>query len=536
MHKPFLARLDQFNTCQIASLFVLIYLAVIFGFYQPVLQSRNQFDDSYITYRYAANLADGRGLTYNSYERVNSSSSLLYTLVLSGFYNMGLHDLETVSMVLGVLSGVAVVFYTVLLARQASQKNGLILICLLPVFISGSLSAWAVSGMETLFYAALLILFFYAYSREKITLSLGLLALCLISRPESIILLPAILIAEYVNARKLIPTVRFMQFALVGGLTFTSWLAWNYLYYGDLLPYPVLTKHFTIFYAPPLFKSILIVVLYFLVNFPMIFISGLLLSCGVLVAVAAGFFSAEDPFAKSKINKNVFPLSLFVLGSLVSLALGPYSGFSRYAIHLLPIFGLLSIFCLEWIMEHGIALKMSYGRVVLLSLLGLGSLLGCWQSLKELQLMSDYFNLITQHQAARKLIGEYIDSNVPLDEIVISADIGAIAYAARRHDFIDASGLTTRGPIEAVQNGDWDIFVQELKDKKPAWAADTGDSDGKILSFEHISYPYKYFYDLKEVDSNINLYSTDNLTTLSIPTDDGYVFYLIHIDEDVYEK
>jgi len=61
------------------------------------------FDDPYITYRYAANLAAGEGFVYNPGERVLSTTAPLYGLLLAPAAAAGL-DLPLVSNALGCLS------------------------------------------------------------------------------------------------------------------------------------------------------------------------------------------------------------------------------------------------------------------------------------------------------------------------------------------------------------------------------------------------------------------------------------------------
>src|ERR1700741_4274232 len=82
-----------------------IFLAGIALSYGEIIQNGGQYDDSYITYRYAANLAEGHGLTFNKYERVNSASSLLYAGVLALAYRLGLRDLERVAVALNAAAG-----------------------------------------------------------------------------------------------------------------------------------------------------------------------------------------------------------------------------------------------------------------------------------------------------------------------------------------------------------------------------------------------------------------------------------------------
>src|SRR5262245_13549798 len=60
------------------------------------------YDDPYITYRYAANLARGAGFVYNEGERVLSTTTPLYTLLLSVVGVAGL-DIPLASNAIGCL-------------------------------------------------------------------------------------------------------------------------------------------------------------------------------------------------------------------------------------------------------------------------------------------------------------------------------------------------------------------------------------------------------------------------------------------------
>ena len=501
-----------------------VFLVSAFSYYGPIIASGDQYDDSQITYRYAVNLAEGRGLTYNTYERVNSASSLLYTLTLAACYRIGFHDLRTVATVIGLTSGVAVILFSVLGARQFSRRAWLAVLCLLPFAMSGSLSAWAVSGMETIFYAALVALFFLAYASGAMGLSLAAMVLCLLARPEGVILLIAVVIAEGARARLDGHYRRLATFAGVGGGVFAGWLLWNWLYYGDALPHPVALKSIALFYSPGV-RSAAVSAAYFLGrNFLTIAVPGVLFS-GV-VAVSALFKPADAPRVA---------LSLFVLGSLVSFALGPFSDLNRYAVHLVPILALAAIAAAEHLLE---SISEEVRRRSAFAIAGAGLLIlsfGGYESYKEQRRMSAWFAPTTKHQAARRAIGEYIEKHVPRDEVVLSSDIGAIAYAAPTHDFIDVYGLTSRAPVVAVKRGSWETFVRDVRSKKPRWVADTGMTDGRVVAFEILGHPQKYFRGLEPRERPyLEMYAPRGEVVLEEPTGDGLVFRLIKIDPAVY--
>src|SRR6476620_5659196 len=78
----------------IAASFPLVAIAYRFRCASCLLK---HYDDAYITYRYARNLATGHGLVFNPGEATDSASSWLYTLLLALGYRLGVHDLPALS-------------------------------------------------------------------------------------------------------------------------------------------------------------------------------------------------------------------------------------------------------------------------------------------------------------------------------------------------------------------------------------------------------------------------------------------------------
>ncbi len=115
-------------------------------------------DDAFISFRYARNLAEGHGLVFNAGERVEGYTNFLWTLLLAGGAALG-HDLPRLSMALAAVAGVAAV---VVLARlaHATLAESPDVAALPPLLFAalGSQPRFVVSGMETLLFAALLLL------------------------------------------------------------------------------------------------------------------------------------------------------------------------------------------------------------------------------------------------------------------------------------------------------------------------------------------------------------------------------------------
>lgn len=520
------------------AILVLFYISAILLFFFPIVSGGNQYDDSYITYRYAINLVDRGELTFNSYDRVNSATSLLYTLALSGFYALGLQDLEKVATWIGITSGIVAIVLTMSLALKVSSRVWLAGVCLFPMAISGSLTAWSVSGMETILYMSLLMLFFYLYATNRLAYALLTMALCMVTRPEAVILLVAVVMAELSRTDAKQNFGRIASFILAGGLTFALWLIWNLIYYGAALPNPVLFKEVALYYSPGLTKSATSIVKYLVGSFGLITLPGIVMGCLIAINSISHWLVKRKVFSRIPSSNLLVALSFFALGSIASFLLGPSADFNRYMVHLLPVLAVLTLSCFEHIFKAAPTASPKAGRYVLTPALYLGMailVIGGARSFSELRNLSDFFISSAEHQEARKQLGGYIEQHVPNSQIIISSDIGAIAYMAKNHDFVDAVGLTSREPIEAIRHKQWGDFIQVLRTLKPSWVADTGTVEGRISAFEIIAEPNRFFRGV-EVDpkANIDMYSPNNQVVLKISTKGPYVYRLVKIDVDVY--
>ena len=75
-----------------------------------------------------------------------------------------------------------------------------------------------------------------------------------------------------------------------------------------------------------------------------------------------------------------------------------------------------------------------------------------------------------------------------------------------------------------------------MKAKRPRWVADTGTPDGKVVAFEILGSPDRYFRGVERRETPyIDLYSPGNQVVLQEPTADGLVFRLIKIDPAAYK-
>jgi hypothetical protein len=118
-----------------------------------------QYDDSYITYRYAQSLALGDGLRFNPSDSTNSASSLLFVLLLSSLHWLTRIPIEKAATVINVFSLFTLISSVVYLILRRT-KSWIAWIASIAVGLSiasfGPLVYWTLSGMETTFFMAML--------------------------------------------------------------------------------------------------------------------------------------------------------------------------------------------------------------------------------------------------------------------------------------------------------------------------------------------------------------------------------------------
>jgi hypothetical protein len=122
-----------------------------------------RFDDPFITYRYAQNLASGQGFRFNPGDATLITTAPLYALLLSGVAALGA-DVPLASVLIGIGSLVMAAWAIYLLgARHARARAGFIggaLLLLFPL-------AWLTLGFETPLFMAVALFTFLAADAQR---------------------------------------------------------------------------------------------------------------------------------------------------------------------------------------------------------------------------------------------------------------------------------------------------------------------------------------------------------------------------------
>ncbi len=193
-------------------------------------------DDAFITYRYAANLAEGYGFVFNQGERVLGTTTPLYTLLLSFFALLGF-DVVQVSLVIGALAGAGSVCLVYLYTQHIGGTRltagfvAVLLAVALPVTMDVG------NGMEVHLFVLLVLCALVLASSGRPNYAMTAASLSALTRPEGAIAIVLILILIGFRQRSALKSSIGITAA-----TIAPWVVAASLYFGSPIPNSVQAK------------------------------------------------------------------------------------------------------------------------------------------------------------------------------------------------------------------------------------------------------------------------------------------------------
>ena len=204
-------------------LLALMGVALFFG----LQEHPSSFDDAYITYRYARNIATGRGFVYNAGEPVLGTTTPLYTLLLAGL-SLVWPDIPLASHYLGILAWMLCIPLIYGIGRTNGRESiGLVAAALLafnPLFPR-------VLGMETTLYALFALAAFFFHLQDRPLLAGLFASLAFLTRWDGILVVAVLLFAEMLKGRR-----GFFRAGLICASVMIPWLAYSYMTFGSIFP------------------------------------------------------------------------------------------------------------------------------------------------------------------------------------------------------------------------------------------------------------------------------------------------------------
>ncbi|HYU35465.1 MAG TPA: hypothetical protein VEW48_25205 [Thermoanaerobaculia bacterium] len=219
---------------------ILLALALVLRSGAAVLLGPHPFDDTFITFRYALNLAAGHGFVFNLGERVLGTTTPLWALLLAGLHALGA-PLPATALALSLLADAA----TAILMWHLLDRLGF------PVWVSlaGPLLFLAVfdalsisrSGMEAPLFAALVMATLSALAAGRPAAAGCAAGLAALTRPEGLVLLPLLLLAGVLLPGEM-PLRRRLLGAALAAAILGAWAVFAVGYFGSCVPQSIVAK------------------------------------------------------------------------------------------------------------------------------------------------------------------------------------------------------------------------------------------------------------------------------------------------------
>jgi arabinofuranosyltransferase len=416
---------------------------------QVAIFHRTRHDDAFISYRYAQNLATGRGMVFNPGERVMGSTAPGHVLVAALAHRVVGHQrLPSTMAALGVLAWIAqAAAVTVLLAPTFGGAAAGLAGLLVALGLAES-GRWV--ALETNVVVALDLWALVLALRGRLLGAGALAGLAALTRPDAMVFAALLLAWVALRHRR---RVLFSGLALAAVLG--PWVVFSRLYFGSVLPQSAIAK-FQVVDLP----TYLAHTLRHLGALPIPALPG------DLVAALAWVSAAVGAVVLIRRRRELWILPAFVLAHAAAyLYLRP---FVPHLWHLYPIrlvFAVLVLVALLAALQHRLVALRAVAAVVVVALAGtlVWKLRGAPESLE-----TPYFR---ERHTAYVAISELLRERARPDDSVLALEVGTLAYYTDLA-MVDLGLLVTRGE-EAELRGSrflmfdrlyWPQFPDEVRE------------------------------------------------------------------------
>jgi arabinofuranosyltransferase len=222
-----------------------------------LLPGPRTIDDAYITFRYARNLLEGLGLVYNPGEAVFGSTTPLYALLMAGLglASGGPHaPFPALAWIANALADGISCWLLIRLAGSFGERRAGIVTAAVWAIAPMSVT-FAIGGMETSVFIALMLGTLYLYSVERPVAAALCGGLSLLARPDAILFLGPLALERL---RRSLPSTKLnpqplrisLKETLAFGLPVAAWAAFAVIVYGSPVPQSILAKA-AAYHLPP---------------------------------------------------------------------------------------------------------------------------------------------------------------------------------------------------------------------------------------------------------------------------------------------
>ncbi|NIM92964.1 MAG: hypothetical protein GTO18_04545 [Anaerolineales bacterium] len=222
---------------------------IILAIVVRLIPGARTIDDAYITFRYAQNLLAGEGMVYNPGERVLGTTTPLYTFLMAGigFILGGTNaPFPWIALIVNTIADAITCYLLILLGRRFGHERAGYFTAFIWAIAPFSVT-FAIGGMETSVFIALMTGTLYCYSQDRPVPAALLASISMLTRPDALLfILP--LAADRI--RRSLPKSRFIPHplpitipeVLAFSVPLSLWIIFGFTYFGNPLPNSILAK------------------------------------------------------------------------------------------------------------------------------------------------------------------------------------------------------------------------------------------------------------------------------------------------------
>ena len=403
-------------------------------------------DDAFITFRYADNIATGLGFVYNAGQPVQGTTTPLFTYLISLFRLIGIPPITAALFLSSIASGAtAMLIYKFALSLRFTRWA--ILPVIFYILWPRSLPA-ETSGMETALFTLLVTAAFYCRHRGLDIYAVGMATLSSVTRPEGLLVLVLVVAANIYENRS-----RWLAYVVIPLMILGPWLIFAQLYFGSVLPNSVAAK--LALYSRWGTMSTWDTFIYLMAWHNT---AGMVTTLAVIIG--AWWLHKKQNFGYLELFWMVAMIAFYTFNSSRI--------FFWYITPIYPLYLLFAAAAVVYAAERfaGIAQRERLWRIIILPLVTVALLVGCWKP------VSYYQDWQKAQEDMHRTIGGYLSAAAMPGDLVAAEDIGYMGYCSHLR-VLDRDGLVSPETIPYNAAGD---YYGLIRDFRPDWVVAAPDS------------------------------------------------------------
>ncbi|MHC1781425.1 MAG: hypothetical protein AB9891_01455 [Anaerolineaceae bacterium] len=402
------------------------------------------FEDAFITFRYARNLADGLGFVYNAGEHVLGTTTPLFSLLMAGWIKLFPNFVVPGAATFGLLAGLTSIFLVWKILGELQIDDGQ------KILITGLLAAsdkfWSrdMGGMETPLVICAMMASFYLLLRHKPAWAGVFAEILLWLRIDGLPWVILMAASAWVISRCL-P----LKFLVTAAAIYLPWLVFSFFYFGSLVPHTIFAK--SVAYAagmPPIWDRAG-ALMRWLTPFSLPYLDLTVVKWAAVVTLAVSTMG----IIAIRRQKWLLLLPAFCLEEAARLIVMGATFESRYFVPL--IWALLILFGFGLSSACGfLSARIKFHRLIGYSLVAIYLGTSLWFAFQ--QALSNQETQYFVYESSLKNMGIWLDKNTPPDSSVLLEPLGYVGFHANRR-MIDEVGLVSPQVVALKKQG-YDTF------------------------------------------------------------------------------